>query len=203
MGSLAVNRIRDREARLESPTGRILSAADFAELLAVQRNRRGTDEEHIGRLPSLHEQARQHGYQQGVCRVMSELKSTLAELQAYYHDHDAWMQHFVFAIVRKVLGQNDAESLVPLIVQQVIEECDRSLETILVHVHPDVASVVAKRLAKLTSKGPQIDIVSDERLTELGCEVHTPFGIVDAGLYTQMDALEYAMRSPDSVVTDA
>ena len=76
-----------------------------------------------------------------------------------------------------------------------------SLEALGVHVHPDVAGVVAKRLAKLTSNSLVIDVVPDDRLPDTGCEIHTPFGIIDAGLNTQMEALEYVMRSPDLVAT--
>lgn len=202
MSSASVCQVGDREGWLDLPSGRILSATDFAGLVATERRRRGTVEKSVGQLPSLHDQAWQHGYQQGLCHAMLEVKSTLAELRACQHDRDSWMHQFVFAVVRKVLGNNEAASLVPLIVQQVIEECDRSLETIVLHVHPSVTSAVARRLASIAGPGLQLDVVADERLMEGDCELHTPFGIIDAGLDTQLDALEHAIRAASSVATD-
>jgi len=41
--------------------------------------------------------------------------------------------------------------------------------------------------------------VSDDRLSETDCELHTAFGIIDAGLDTQLDALAEALAAAGSV----
>lgn len=199
MSSSAATRTRRGQVpRPAATTERVLSAAEVSELAAANRNRRTVEDEHIGQLPSLYEQTRQQGYKQGLSDLMSELYSTFSELRDYKRDREIWLQQFVFAIVRKVISNSESASIVPSIVQRVIEDCDRGLTSIVVHVHPSVKKAVTERISTLTIKGLVIDIEPDQRLTETGCEIHTPFGIIDAGLETQLDALQCAMQLPDS-----
>jgi len=117
-------------------TGRIMSAADYAELFAGESDRRNENECRVDRLPSLHEEARLHGYRQGLRSVMTELHVLLLELRSCREDRATWLQSFVLAVLHKVLGSHDASSLVPAIAQQAIHQCDRGLETVSLHVHP-------------------------------------------------------------------
>ena len=50
--------------------------------------------------------------------------------------------------------------------------------------------------AQVDEDGIPVEIVADDALGETGCEIHTPFGIIDASLDTQLDAIERAMRCP-------
>lgn len=177
--------------------GRVLSAADYAELLAGQNQRRDDSEQRVERLPSLHDHARLHGYRQGLHKAFTDLNATLLELRRCREDRAQWLQSFVLAILRKILGAQDASSLIPAIVQQAIDECDHSLETIAVRVHPQAAADVARRINKASAiakrNGLRIDVVADGHLGETACELHTSFGIIDAGLDTQLDALAEAL----------
>lgn len=193
MSSAKHARAQGSSPRSKPPTGRILSAATYAAILESEQSRRTKEDGRIDRLPSLHEQARLHGYQQGMRSALFDIKSTLQELKHCREDREHWLQDYVFAVLRKVLGTQDDTQMVSAIVQTVIEECGRSLESVAVHVHPSAAEAVAKRLRRVANKSLRIDIVSDDGLSETACELHTAFGIIDAGLDTQLDALQHAL----------
>lgn len=183
-------------------TGRILSAADYAELIATEQDRRSDTAGGIRQLPTLHDEARLHGYQQGVRSALLDLNATLLELRRCRSERNAWLQAYVFAILRKVLGNSDPSSLVPAIAQQAMEQCEQGLEVLTVHVHPEAAPAVTKRFGTTSQSaipnGLQVDIVADDRLSRTACEIHTPFGIVDASLEIQLDALELALGGGDA-----
>lgn len=183
-------------------TGRIMPAAEYAELFAGDRDRQNDSGRRVDRLPSLHEEARLHGYRQGLRSVMTDLTAILVELRTCREDRAAWLQSFVLAVLHKILGEHDASSLVPAIARQAIQQCDRSLETVAIHVHPQVAADTAAHIDKAAAgkkrNGLCVDIVSDYRLSETDCELHTAFGIIDAGLDTQLEALAHALAAESS-----
>lgn len=182
-----------QKTRCMLPAGRIISAAAFAQIQAAFDNNAPSEPASIRKLPSLHEQARRHGYEQGISQALREVATVMTNLRESRRDHQAWLESMVFALLRKIFGNDDVDELVARIAAQAVNQCDRSLEYITVHVHPGVATTVASRLAKKQRFAIDFDVVSDERLCETACEIHTPFGIVDAGLETQLDALEAAL----------
>ncbi|MGI9232106.1 MAG: FliH/SctL family protein [Woeseiaceae bacterium] len=183
-------------------TGRILSAAEYTAYLAGIQDRSVEPAGDVKKLPSLHQEARRHGYEQGLRDMTAKFDATLRELRRYRNDRDAWLQAYVLAVLRKVLGDSDPASLVPAIVQQAIDQCDHGLETLTVHVHPDVVAAVKSRLTSTSANsrenGLRVGVEADVRLDQMACEINTPFGIVDAGLETQLNALEQALDLGDT-----
>ena len=167
--------------------GRVLSRDDVAQLSVSGEG------PSVAELPSIHERAREHGYREGVRRAMAELHAAMLELREYRSDTNAWIQRFVFAIVRRIIAGADSATVVTGLVEQALRECDRSIGSVVVHVHPDSAESVAARVAELSHGGLVVDVIPDERLAESDCEIRTPLGILDAGLHVQLDALERAL----------
>ena len=180
-------------------TTRVLSAADYATMVAPKGTPASSNAGNVGRLQSLHEEARHHGYQQGLQRALADLADVLTELRRCRGDREAWLQSFVFAVLRKILGEQDPLSLVGAIARQAIAQCEQSLGQLTVHVHPravnDVTEAIETQVASTALTEIRVDVVADDRLSETGCEVHTPFGIIEASLETQLDALEHAVAA--------
>lgn len=180
---------------------RVLSAQEYDRLVAADQDRRKTGGR-LEALPSLHEEVRLHGYQEGIRNAVADIADTMREMYAYREDRSAWIRVYVLAVLRKMLGGTGAAALVQAIAERAVEQCDRNLETLRVHVCPDVFEQVQSALGevarKRTSTGPHIHVVPDSSLDLTECEVHTPFGIIDAGLETQLKALELALGGGDA-----
>ena len=71
-----------------------------------------------------------------------------------------------------------------------------------VYVHPDVVPSVKRRLDEIPDGVPPFDVLPGPSLGATGCEVHTPFGIIDADLETQLAALERAMNPAEAGCAD-
>lgn len=182
-----------------SPTRRIIPAAEFARIKTDVDIVAPNEAMSIRQLPSLHEQARQHGHEQGITEALREVAAVMNELRASRKDGQAWLERMVFALLRKILGNCDADELVTRVAVEAIDACDRNLEQFAVHVHPSVAATVTSRLEQTKISGIEVKVVCDDRLRETGCELHTPFGIVDAGVDTQLDALESVLSKGTTI----
>ncbi|MGB3723652.1 MAG: FliH/SctL family protein [Pacificimonas sp.] len=92
------------------------------------------------------------------------------------------------AIVRQIAPGFAEDRLVAALAKRAIDslESDRPVE---VHVHPDAAEAVQRRLA---DQAGRLTIVADEALSPRDCLVIGPHGRVDAGLEAQLAALETA-----------
>lgn len=92
------------------------------------------------------------------------------------------------AIVRQIAPGFAEDRLVAALARRAVDslESDKPLE---VHVHPDAAEAVQRRLA---DRAGQLTIVADAALAPRDCLVIGPHGRVDAGLEAQLVALETA-----------
>ena len=68
-----------RGTRRVLPIGRIISAADFAEMQAGIDGNTPSQSVRVQQLPSLHEQAQRHGYEQGMTSALQDV-ATVMEL---------------------------------------------------------------------------------------------------------------------------
>ena len=177
-------------------TGRIIRAGDAQRLLA-SRSETSAD----SRLTDLHREARAHGFREGVGAATKDLVAALASLRRYTSDPERWIGQTVFAVLEKLLGDRESSELVPLIAAEAIAGCRNEFESVDLHVHPRVADAVAARLSGIVGAALTVDVVADPALNETACELHTPFGLIDASLDTQLAALADAFKA-DSKACD-
>ncbi len=173
--------------------GSIVSAEDFAAISAARTQLKSAHAFCATSMQDGYEQARQQGYQDAMRHALSDLADVQRSLRLLEEGETSPLERLVLAAVRKILGEQEPATLVASIVQQTLVACCLQLETVTVIVHPDVAASVRHRLANLSPAGLRIKVTTADDIDETGCEIHTPFGIIDAGLETQLLALEQSL----------
>ena len=149
---------------------------------------------------TMHQSAWTIGYRCGLQQAMDELRGFYTESERRRVDPSSPLKRIVFAVLRKILHESDAERLMASIAARAVVESCEQLGSITILVHPDVANAVARRFDRHNVPGMRIDVQAADHLAATGCEIQTAFGIIDAGLDVQLDALEQSMRrsAPDS-----
>ena len=96
-------------------------------------------------------------------------------------------------------AMHKAGRLAAEVADKAIVDCADQLDAVAVHAHPDAVATVAEHLGKLTRgcNGVRFEVRADDRLAANGCELHTAFGIVEASVDMQLDALERHIGAAD------
>ncbi len=175
-----------------SDPGRIIPAADVERIISRFGCLKRSQSQGIANLRYVHSAAWQAGYREGLDRATAELAQFHGAIEAYRSGAASPVTELVFAVLRKVLGDIEAGTLVAEIADKALAECAEQLESVVVCVHPDAIGPVTERLERITRErdGIRFDVRVGDHLGETGCELHTVFGIIEASIDTQLDQLE-------------
>lgn len=191
--------IKNARPRLAEP-GRIISAADFSKMRSTSSELRRVQSAQLGNVEAMHQSAWRIGYRRGLRQAMDELSEFYGESERRHADPSSPLKNLVFAVLRKILHESDSTELMASVAERAVLESCEQLESIVILVHPELVESVAKRFDRQELPGMRIDVQAADHLSRTDCEIQTVFGIIDAGLDVQLDALEQSMRrcSPES-----
>ena len=100
--------------------------------------------------------------------------------------------------IRKVIGEVDENERIVRIVRNALTTV-RNQQRVLIRVAPADEKPVREALAAMLTAVPGstsfVDVVADARLVRGACLLESELGVVDAGLETQLKALENAFRA--------
>lgn len=184
---------KESPASLLAP-GHIISAADFARMTATSSTLRRVQAAQLVNVETMHRSGWTIGYRYGLQQAMSELSDFHGEVQRRQDDSLSPIRKIVFTVLRKILHDGDLNQLMASIAEKAVTECGEKIESVTILVHPEVAESVARRFANHRVPGMRISVQASEHLEKTGCEIHTVFGILDAGLDVQLDVLEQSVR---------
>ena len=141
----------------------------------------------------------QEGLRDGHNAVAEQIANATAQVSKYVNSIDGQVIEAVVAATRSVLGSIPDRELVVRAATHAIDARLRAASHVTVKVHPDVAKEVraAVQQAQAARAGdtPRISVEADASLpNRLSIELHTPSGVVNAGINPQLSALERAMR---------
>ncbi len=172
--------------------GIVISAADVERINAGCGQIKQSQSRGIANLRYVHDAAWQTGYREGLGRAMTELAAFHDSMAEYRRGGSSPVTEIVFAVVRKILGDIEPGTLAAQVADKAIAECTEKLDVVVVHTHPDAVATVAENLEKFSraSDGVRFEVRADDRLAPTGCELHTAFGIIEASVDMQLDALE-------------
>ena len=98
------------------------------------------------------------------------------------------------AIVARIAGALGEAPMVAALARTAIAELD-TVRPARVRVHPSLEPAIRAALSDVAAgpEQPSIEVIGDERLEPLGCEIDHGDAIVDAGLGTQLQAIREAL----------
>ena len=186
-----------------APGTRLIRAEEYSrlleagELLAAARGRadaiRAEAEE-------AYETRRREGYEDGVMEGRMEQAEKMMEtaMQAVeYIEHiEETLVKVVTSAVRKIIGELDERERIVRVVRTALVSV-RSQQKVLIRVCPADEPAVREALAAMIASAPGgvsfLDVSADPRMKPGDCILESELGVVDAGLETQLRALENAL----------
>lgn len=186
-----------------APGTRLIRAEEYSrlleagELLAAARGRadaiRAEAEE-------AYETRRREGYEDGVMEGRMEQAEKMMEtaMQAveYIENIEETLVKVVTSAVRKIIGELDERERIVRVVRTALVSV-RSQQKVLIRVCPADEPAVREALAAMIASAPGgvsfLDVPADPRMKPGDCILESELGVVDAGLETQLRALENAL----------
>ena len=186
-----------------APGTRLIRAEEYSrlleagELLAAARGRadaiRAEAEE-------AYETRRREGYEDGVMEGRMEQAEKMMEtaMQAveYIENIEETLVKVVTSAVRKIIGELDERERIVRVVRTALVSV-RSQQKGLIRVCPADEPAVREALAAMIASAPGgvsfLDVSADPRMKPGDCILESELGVVDAGLETQLRALENAL----------
>jgi flagellar biosynthesis/type III secretory pathway protein FliH len=97
--------------------------------------------------------------------------------------------------IRTILGETPPDDLMRRLVHRALEQV-QTPGSLTVHVHSDDTGAAAQAISSLSgSDSTTIRIVADPRLVRASCRIESEFGSIEAGLASQLDAIESALST--------
>ena len=186
-----------------APGTRLIRAEEYSrlleagELLAAARGRadaiRAEAEE-------AYETRRREGYEDGVMEGRMEQAEKMMEtaMQAveYIENIEETLVKVVTSAGRKIIGELDERERIVRVVRTALVSV-RSQQKVLIRVCPADEPAVREALAAMIASAPGgvsfLDVSADPRMKPGDCILESELGVVDAGLETQLRALENAL----------
>ena len=186
-----------------APGTRLIRAEEYSrlleagELLAAARGRadaiRAEAEE-------AYETRRREGYEDGVMEGRMEQAEKMMEtaMQAveYIENIEETLVKVVTSAVRKIIGELDERERIVRVVRTALVSVP-SQQKVLIRVCPADEPAVREALAAMIASAPGgvsfLDVSADPRMKPGDCILESELGVVDAGLETQLRALENAL----------
>jgi type III secretion protein L len=190
---------------LPSAGQRVLKAADAALLLEARNILDAAEkraEEIIHEAEQVYAQRHEQGYADGKAEGKMEhaekLMETVMSSLEFIEGVETTVVDVVNQAVRKVIGELEDDERIVRIVRTALTTV-RNQQHVTVRVAPSDAPAVSTALAALLQSAPGktsfLDLVPDARLEPGSCLLESELGVVDAGLETQLKALENAFRA--------
>lgn len=143
---------------------------------------------------AAHETGWSRGYQEGAAEARREYAELFTTLErAATRDHEeSRRQSVVLAleVVRRIAGEVGENEFLSAIAEKAVHDLVPD-GAVLVRVHPDRLDAVRSKLA---GQGARLEIEADDALGPTDCVLVSSFGRIEAGLETQLAALEHAFR---------
>lgn len=139
------------------------------------------------------EAGRREGYRAGRAEAEREGAETLARLEIAARNARRTMRgetvRLALEVVHRIAGRLGEDAMVKALAEEAVRELvpDRP---VVVRVHPDRVEAVRHRL---TPHGERVAVEADAGLRPAGCVLVSDIGRVDAGLDTQLAAIERAL----------
>ena len=186
-----------------APGTRLIRAEEYSrlleagELLAAARGRadaiRAEAEE-------AYETRRREGYEDGVMEGRMEqaenMMATAMQAVEYIENIEETLVKVVTSAVRKIIGELDERERIVRVVRTALVSV-RSQQKVLIRVCPADEPAVREALAAMIASAPGgvsfLDVSADPRMKPGDCILESELGVVDAGLETQLRALENAL----------
>lgn len=188
-----------------NPGTRLLRAEEYSrlieagELLAAARDRA---EAIRAEAEEAYEARRREGYDDGVMEGRMEQAEKMMEtaMQAveYIENIEETLVGVVTSAVRKIIGELDEKERIVRVVRTALVAV-RSQQKVLIRVCPADEAAVRDALSAMIASAPGgvsfLDVSADPRMKPGDCILESELGVVDAGLETQLKALENALSS--------
>lgn len=152
-------------------------------------------------IDALVEQAREKGYQEGLKAGEAESREQLLALNLKSIDYIKAFEHqaceIVQDVLQRILGQIDQTSLIQSLVTTAIKAVETEQQIKLIVSVEDVKAVKVRvgHYLELYPNIERIDVIADSKMQARSCRIETPVGVVDAGLNTQLKALQHSLGS--------
>lgn len=191
------------DAVVPAPGVRVLRAEEYARLLEagdLLAAARGRAEAIRAEAEEAYETRRREGYEDGVMEGRMEQAEKMMEtaMQAVeYIEHiEETLVRVVTSAVRKIIGELDERERIVRVVRTALVSV-RSRQKVLIRVCPADEPAVREALAAMIASAPGgvsfLDVSADPRMKPGDCILESELGVVDAGLETQLRALENAL----------
>ncbi len=191
------------DAVLPAPGVRVLRADDYSRLLeagallAVARERA---EAIRAEAEDAYEARKREGYEDGVMEGRMEQAEKMMEtaMQAveYIENIEETLVKVVSSAVRKIIGELDDRERIVRVVRAALVSV-RSQQKVLIRICPADETAVRRELAAMIASAPGgvsfLDVSADPRMKPGDCILESELGVVDAGLETQLKAIENAL----------
>lgn len=192
------------------PAGaRIIKAADAARLVeanAILDDARERAAAIVREAERAFAQRKAEGYAQGLEEGRAEHAEKLMETAmasvSFIEGMERTLVDVIGEALRKIVGDMDAEERIVLVVRNALNGL-RGHQSITLRVAPDDEPAVRRDLAALLDAGGRdngfLRLVADPRVLRGGCLLESELGVVDAGVETQLRALENVLKAQITV----
>ena len=186
-----------------APGVRILRADEYSRLLeagALLAAARERAEAIRAEAEHAYEARKRAGYEDGVMEGRMEQAEKMMEtaMQAveYIENIEETLVKVVSSAVRKIIGELDDRERIVRVVRAALVSV-RSQRKVLIRVCPADEPAVREALAAMIASAPGgvsfLDVSADPRMKPGDCILESELGVVDAGLETQLRAIENAL----------
>ncbi len=191
------------DAVVPAPGVRILRAEEYSRLIEA-RNLLAAARERAAAIRAEAEEAyearKREGYEDGVMEGRMEQAEKMMEtaMQAveYIENIEETLVKVVGSAVRKIIGELDDRERIVRVVRAALVSV-RSQQKVLIRVCPADEAAVREALAAMIASAPGgvsfLDVSADPRMKRGDCILESELGVVDAGLETQLKAIENAL----------
>lgn len=147
------------------------------------------------------EEAKKEGRDLGLKEVTEIIARAKLHRDSMLAEAEGEAVKLALKIAEKIIGRDverDPEVLTDLIAQAA--ESARNAPQMTIRVHPQAAKILRQSMPKLMEKvgvTKVVNIKEDAEIEDVGCVLETPFGTIDAKLFTQIKVLEQVLL-PDN-----
>ena len=189
------------DAIVPPPGARVIRAADYCRLIEAE-HLLAAAHERADAIRAEAEQAyaerKRQGYEDGLTEGRMEqaekMMETAVQAVEYIENIEETLVRVVASAVRKIIG-DDRERIVRVVRAALVSV--RSQQKVLIRVCPADEAAVREALAAMITAAPGgvsfLDVAADPRMKPGDCILESELGVVDAGVETQLKAIENAL----------
>lgn len=197
--------IKLKNGALENkPSGNLLKKSDYRVYMnhrRVETYSKQREKKRHKSIDALIKEQEEKGYQAGLKAAEAESRKQLLALNLQSIEYIKTFEHQACEIIQdalqRILGQMDQTTLIQSLVGTAIKAVETE-QQIKIIVSCDDVKAVKTRVDHWLEQYPNIerfDVIADSQMTGRTCRLETPVGVVDAGLHTQLKALQQSLAS--------